>query len=71
MRQLVGVGTPRGLQDRAAAVRAALAAAWDVVVHTITSWRALIDLTAVIVSAHVSGARPDRRLEIRAFTPGC
>jgi transposase len=71
MRRLVGVGTPRGLQDRAAAVRAALAAAWDIAVHTITSWRALVDLTAVIVPAPVSGARPDRRLEIGAFTPGC
>lgn len=71
MRHLVGVGTPRGLRDRAAAVRAALGAAWDRAGHTITSWRVRVDLTAVIVPVHVSGAQPDRRLEIGAFTPGC
>jgi transposase len=71
MRRLLGVGTPRGLQDRAAAVRSALVAAWTILVHAIAPWRPLDDLTAVIVPVQLSGARPDRRLEIGAFTPGC
>jgi transposase len=71
MRRLLGVGTPRGLQDRAAAVRAALVATWETLVHAIGPWRTLDDFTTVIVPAHLSGAWPDRRLEIGAFTPGC
>ena len=71
MRQLVGVGTPRGLQDRAAAVLARLAVAWTILVDAIAPWRTLDDLTAVLVPAPRSGARPLRRLELGAFTPGC
>ena len=71
MRHLVGVGTPRGLQDRAVAVRAALVAAWTLLGHVLVPRYALDDLMAVVVPAHLSGARPERRLGTRAFTPGC
>ena len=71
MRRLVGVGTPRGLQDRATAVRTALVAAWTILVHLVAPWRTRDDLTAVIVPVRPFGALHDRRLELGAFTPGC
>ena len=71
MRQLVGVGTPRGLQDRARAALASLGAAWTILVHALAPWRIVDDLTVVTVPVPLSGVRPDRRLEIGPFTPGC
>lgn len=71
MRQLMGVGTPRGLQDRAAAILTRLLAGWTILVHALAPWRTPNDLIAVIVPVPLSGAQPDRRLGIGAFTPGC
>ncbi len=71
MRQLVGVGTPRGLQDRAAAVCTTLTTAWTRLVHAIVPWGALNDLTVVMVAVAPSTPTPDHRLGIVAFTPGC
>ena len=70
MRRLVGVGTPRGLQDRAGAARTRLLAVYTILVHAIPPW-ALDGLLAVTVAVQVPSTRHDRRLEIAAFTPGC
>jgi len=71
MRQLLGVGTPRGLQDRAAAVRTALIAAWTILVHASAPWRTVDDLTAVTVAVPAPGSRRRGPLEFSPFTPGC
>ena len=71
MRRLLGVGTPRGLQDRAAAGRAALVAAWTILVHAIAPWRTWDGLTTVLVPVPSAGARPHRLREIGTCTPGC
>lgn len=71
MRRLVGVGTPRGLQDRAAAAVTALTAVWARLVHAIAPWGPLDDLTTVIVPVSPSRAALEGRLEIAPFTPGC
>jgi transposase len=71
MRRLVGVGTPRGLQGRAATVVTALGDGWMRLVHTLTPWCILDDLTAVLVAVLGSDVQPDHQGEIGAFTPGC
>ena len=71
MRQLLGAGTPRGLQDRAAAYRTWLVARWALMVSTIAWWWAVNDRTAVTLAVRPTASRCHGRFVILPFTPGC
>lgn len=69
MRQLIGVGTPRGLQGRAAAV-AWLIALWRTVLHTVLP-HSLEDARARVASVPPFEVTLPRQLEIGTCTTGC
>ena len=71
MRRLLGVGTPRGLQDRSATCRTWLVTRCALMVSAIARWLTMDDLTAVTVAVPPSGSRRHGLLEISTFTPGC
>jgi transposase len=70
MRRLIGVGTPRGLQDRATAGRAWLLTAWTFLVNAIAPWLTVDDHSVVTVAV-APGPRRYSPFEIGTFTPGC
>jgi transposase len=72
MRRLIGIGTPRGLQDRGAACAAWLKTFWRVLTIPLRpQWWSTDDLTAKRVAIRAFESPFRRRLEIGTCTPGC
>lgn len=72
MRRLIGVGTPRGLQGRCAAMIAALVRTWGVLIHVLTVYPTpACDAGRSTPLVNVPTLLPDRRLETGTCTTGC
>jgi transposase len=69
MRRLIGVGTPRGLQGRAAGCGVWLVALCRVITDSVLTRLSWVELTHVTIPPRLS--RFGRQFETRTCTPGC